>query len=149
MTFRRSIVALLCFPLLGADANKSSDESATQTVVKSSPLDLLQGSWEVVSFEPGGEKALGRVFIFRGNELLWRNPDTKQPHVTFQLKLGQAGELPTLDLSRDLDGRQITALGVYRLEGDTLELHYGWGNERPASLERPSGGFTFTLKRLK
>lgn len=147
---RTAVLALLCLFLLGADANPPArDESAFGATVNANDLDLLEGDWQVFAFDPGDEKALGRVFTFRGAELSWRNPDAPKVHVTFQVKLGRAGELATVDLSRELDGRIITALGVYRLDGDALEMHYSWDDARPAALERPSGGFTFRLKRMR
>ncbi|HVS35980.1 MAG TPA: sigma-70 family RNA polymerase sigma factor [Gemmataceae bacterium] len=123
-----------------------------------SDKDLIQGTWDVVSFTEGGteappEMARNIQMVFTADLLKWGPKDSKDPKDTIGIHytLDPAKDPKGIDTSHEIDlGKPIVQLGVYSLEGDALKLCLSAaGKPRPTKLESDAahGSVLFVLKR--
>ena len=111
--------------------------------------DKIQGTWKVESLVNFGKPSTENLYWTidaEGN--LSRHPDPDNPanNMPRLVVLKQDRETKSLDY---VSG-QTTYLGLYRLQGDTLEFCLArQGAERPTAIEATPNNYFWTLKRVK
>jgi RNA polymerase sigma factor (sigma-70 family) len=121
-------------------------------------LDLLQGTWLVVSTEEGGneiEAALKETFVVKGGKMTYCQDD--EPPVTMKITLMPGKTPKAIDLEFTDDGKEkgLKNHAIYELVGDRLKLRMNdkfGGNsedERPTEFSTDKGkeAVLFILKR--
>lgn len=112
--------------------------------------EAIVGTWEVESFDAGGEKLPDTDVRLRFGEkgkfdMLGEYPNRREG--TF--KLDPTAKLKTIDIKAG----EAKILGLYELDGDTLKWCYAWqeGVARPEEMKAngKAGIVLVTLKRVK
>jgi uncharacterized protein (TIGR03067 family) len=113
--------------------------------------ELLQGTWNVVAIEAGGQKApdgtvKDRRFLFKGDKVsLSGMPEDLHP-----LRLDATAEPKAMDLGSNVEGEFSKA--IYELKGDTLKVCFSQSTKLDRPKDFKTAGtryFCFTLKREK
>lgn len=128
-------------------------------------LDRLQGSWEVTAVEMGGKATAandlpGKVTVtFAGEKMVMDGPlaapvGEEPVPPAFTVKLDPSRNPKAIDtVALTGRSREKTQPGIYRLEGDELELCLPnrEAKGRPAEFKSPAGSelVVMTLKRSK
>lgn len=141
-------LALAAGLLLAADSPK--DDAAKKD------LDKLQGTWKLVSYETGGNKAgeedlAGSKMVIKGNKYAYTSADQDEEGT---MKLDPGAKPAAVDLKIESgNDKGKDQVGIYKLEGDTLTFCFA----HPGEKERPkefsgregSSNLVFVLKREK
>ena len=111
----------------------------------------IQGKWECVSLQLGHEQLTEevkglRVVITDSKIAFHYTEDCKT--FTFALQLDPTKSPKQIQMSGELDGVVQTMRGVYRLEGDSLEICVGPEDGVPPSEFRMDKDKRFQLMRL-
>jgi uncharacterized protein (TIGR03067 family) len=149
---------LLLLPFGGiavADDPKPGPKDKELSADAKKELKKLEGKWKWVKAAIGGKEAEANkeaFFVFKGNELTMSAGDkTETYHIA---ALDPTTDPMCVDLVEKRPGKPDRTLeGVYRIEGDTLQIAHSLPNDgknRPTrfdkSLER---GIVWTLVRVK
>ncbi|MBY0460837.1 MAG: TIGR03067 domain-containing protein, partial [Gemmataceae bacterium] len=119
-------------------------------------LQRLQGTWQVESWDEGGQAIAGadlkkRSVFFGGNVFVFRRGD--QVHQAGPVQLDPAKTPRTINLSvREGQGKDSVMLGIYELDGDALKLCFDpEGQARPTEFkaDAKTGFVLVTLKKPK
>lgn len=111
--------------------------------------ELLQGSWNVVSIEAGGQKApdgavKGRRFLFKGDKVSLSG----MPEDLHALRLDATVKPKAMDLGSNVEGEFSKA--IYELKGDSLKVCFSQSTKLDRPKDFKTAGtryFCFTLKR--
>jgi uncharacterized protein (TIGR03067 family) len=144
---RKWLLVLTAVPLLGTD-EKQGDARKDH--------DALQGTWQVVALEQGGNKApeedLKRDsvrLVIKGDKLTFTAGGAAAGEGTFKLD----PEKKAIDATvKRPDGKEEKSAGIYELKGDELRLFLAPGGEgRPTRFESKAGSRAalLTCKRVK
>ena len=111
--------------------------------------DKIQGTWKVESLVNFGKPSTENLYWTidaEGNLSRHPDPDNPAKNIPRLVVLKQDRETKSLDY---VSG-QTTYLGLYRLQGDTLEFCLArQGAERPTAIEATPNNYFWTLKRVK
>ncbi len=114
----------------------------------------LEGTWTIVDMKGGKDKHEikdGKA-IYKGDHLTVKSGDK----VFFEAKytVDPSKKPGTMDLAMEKEGKKMTMLGVYKLDGDNLKVaHYAddakAAKERPNEVAASDDVMMVTLKRDK
>ncbi len=129
-------------------------EEPKKTPTAAAELQRFQGTWQVESWEEGGEALAAadlktRGVFFGANVFVFRRDEKVHRAGTLQLDPGKSPGTANLSV-REGEGKDDVMLGIYSLEGDTLKLCFDpKGQNRPADFkpEAKAGCFLVTLKK--
>src|SRR5262249_18534833 len=115
----------------------------------------LKGTWDIVSLEADGEQGPPEIvaklkLVFDGDKLTFRPGEPGYTNYTF--KLDQSAKPPAFDMTHaDGKNKGTTVKGIYALDGDSLKICFGKGDDRPKSFttKGKTGGAMYVLKRQK
>jgi len=115
----------------------------------------LQGTWQIESWEENGKPlAAGelkkRQVFFGGNVFVFRRDG--KVHQAGLAKLDPAASPRTIDFTvREGEAKGESLLGIYAFDGDTLQLCFQPGDDRPENFkpEAKSGAILITAKKPK
>jgi uncharacterized protein (TIGR03067 family) len=138
MSLRLLVIVALGLAL-GADAPRE-DEAAKD-------LKQFQGTWTLVAVEVNGKKIDAEAMKKAGHEITLIVKDEK---VTLKLRRGDMAGTLKLNPSKkpkaydsratDPEGQTHEAVGIYKIEGDTLTVCYvAAGNDRPSEFKADAG----------
>jgi uncharacterized protein (TIGR03067 family) len=113
---------------------------------KKNDKDQLQGEWVVVSIENSGKKvdSKDRKLVVKQDE--WTAPGGGK----FKFKIDATKDPKQLDLTREIDGKDSTWVGIYKIEGDTVTFCRSTsprGDRRPTEFKAGQGVFLMVCKR--
>jgi uncharacterized protein (TIGR03067 family) len=135
MLIRASLVCLCAFGLT--------------TVVSAADQDKIQGKWKVESVVKNGkpqDEAKEMVLTFEGNKIKMTR-DGQEREMGFKLDESKSPKWMTVDIMGKAGD------GIYSLEGDTLKVCHGEGDNAPRPTEfvtkEGSNTVVLTLKRVK
>ena len=98
----------------------------------------LQGVWEVVSLEVGGQavgedQAKAMRIEFKDDELIVQRPDGERLELPYTIDPSKNPKHITVEINGE------KGLGIYELKGDTLKLAHGEvGDPRPKNFDDPN-----------
>jgi uncharacterized protein (TIGR03067 family) len=121
-------------------------------------LELLQGTWVVVSTEEGGneiEAALKETFVVKGGKMTYCRDDKAEVTMKITLMPGKTPKAIDLEFTDDGKEKGLKNHAIYELAGDRLKLRMNdrfGGNsvdERPTEFSTAKGkeAILFRLKR--
>ena len=121
-------------------------------------LDSIQGTWQVVASEFGGQKAPKEALeqaklrlTLKGNKFVYTSGDKKLTEGTFEIDPTKKPR--TLDArGTDPTGKEVATTGIYELNGDTMRVCFVLkGEKRPeAFVSRPGSKVAIIeYKRVK
>jgi uncharacterized protein (TIGR03067 family) len=114
-------------------------------------LKKIQGSWTVVSMVKFQKKAsddyVKKMSVEVKENVLTINDAGNA--IESEIKLDPTKKPKTIDLIREATTGNVTILGIYELEGDTLKLCWSRSKERPTALDGAKADGLMVLKRKK
>lgn len=146
----RAAALMLCLVAVGRAA-----EPEKKPPTAPQEFQRLQGTWTIESWEEGGKAVAAadlakRELFFGGNVFVFRRAG--KVHQAGLAKLDPAASPRTIDFTvREGEAKGDSLPGIYKLEGDTLQLCIRPGEERPDGFkpEAKSGAIVITAKKPK
>ena len=121
-----------------------------------SDQDLIQGSWERVSFERSGKEeknALGTIEKYVGSKVFWIDKNDPCCECEFEVTLRPDKMPKEIDFTHkpdeDIEPGRETMKGIYRLEGDDLTICCGNGGGERATEFKTAESQKYWLMKLK
>ena len=150
-------VSFLVGSLPAQDKKEPKEEDKKKAAAVKKDRQALQGAWQVVTYETGGEALPEETVknlrvVFAGDQMTMSLPkDAGKREYTITLDPTQQPK--TIDASPNLAKLKVktTMPGIYQLDGDTLKLCLATlgGKVRPKDFESAAGANLITLKRAK
>jgi uncharacterized protein (TIGR03067 family) len=142
---QRTLLVMTAVMLLGADTRRDPD--LLRTVEAS-----LEGDWVLTYMEDdsGGKmSAKGWTASFRGDKLLLMSDGKLWTEKKVRLHPRQSPAWIDLTFGKDNSYAGKTALGIYRLDGDTLTYRWGWARPKDFTQDQKNNQPVIVMRRVR